>query len=56
MFNFSAAVLNIFGCISREMVDCFHTISHDKDCRAVVVSGAGKMFTSGRPTHLLGKH
>ncbi|KAI0241883.1 Delta(3,5)-Delta(2,4)-dienoyl-CoA isomerase, mitochondrial [Lamellibrachia satsuma] len=31
----------------REMVQCFQTISTDKDCRAVVVSGAGKMFTSG---------
>ena len=37
----------MFGCIFREMVQCFQTISTDKDCRAVVVSGAGKMFTSG---------
>ncbi|XP_052023392.1 delta(3,5)-Delta(2,4)-dienoyl-CoA isomerase, mitochondrial [Apodemus sylvaticus] len=31
----------------REMVECFQKISKDSDCRAVVVSGAGKMFTSG---------
>ncbi|KAK2181803.1 hypothetical protein NP493_375g01048 [Ridgeia piscesae] len=31
----------------RELVECFQAISVDKDCRAVVVSGAGKMFTSG---------
>ena len=28
-------------------MECFQAISVDKDCRAVVVSGAGKMFTSG---------
>lgn len=31
----------------RELVECFQKISKDSDCRAVVVSGAGKMFTSG---------
>ncbi|XP_005987949.1 delta(3,5)-Delta(2,4)-dienoyl-CoA isomerase, mitochondrial [Latimeria chalumnae] len=31
----------------REMVECFHKITDDSDCRAVVVSGAGKAFTSG---------
>ncbi|KAM4697226.1 delta(3,5)-Delta(2,4)-dienoyl-CoA isomerase, mitochondrial isoform 1-T1 [Rhinophrynus dorsalis] len=31
----------------REMVLCFRAISEDSDCRVVVVSGAGKMFTSG---------
>ncbi|XP_062329272.1 delta(3,5)-Delta(2,4)-dienoyl-CoA isomerase, mitochondrial isoform X1 [Osmerus eperlanus] len=30
-----------------EMVDCFSQIAADPDCRVVVVSGAGKMFTSG---------
>ncbi|XP_007953732.1 delta(3,5)-Delta(2,4)-dienoyl-CoA isomerase, mitochondrial [Orycteropus afer afer] len=30
-----------------EMVECFHKIAKDADCRAVVISGAGKMFTSG---------
>ncbi|XP_053577568.1 delta(3,5)-Delta(2,4)-dienoyl-CoA isomerase, mitochondrial isoform X2 [Bombina bombina] len=30
-----------------EMVLCFRAISEDADCRAVVISGAGKMFTSG---------
>ncbi|KAM9801465.1 delta(3,5)-Delta(2,4)-dienoyl-CoA isomerase, mitochondrial [Neosynchiropus ocellatus] len=29
------------------MVDCFHQISEDQDCRVVVVSGAGRVFTSG---------
>ncbi|XP_051018768.1 LOW QUALITY PROTEIN: delta(3,5)-Delta(2,4)-dienoyl-CoA isomerase, mitochondrial [Acomys russatus] len=31
----------------RELVECFQKISKDSDCRAVVISGAGKMFTSG---------
>ncbi|ERE46486.1 delta(3,5)-Delta(2,4)-dienoyl-CoA isomerase, mitochondrial isoform X1 [Cricetulus griseus] len=31
----------------RELVECFQKISQDSDCRAVVLSGAGKMFTSG---------
>ncbi|XP_051813538.1 delta(3,5)-Delta(2,4)-dienoyl-CoA isomerase, mitochondrial-like isoform X1 [Acanthochromis polyacanthus] len=31
----------------REMVECFTEISEDPDCRVVVVSGAGKIFTAG---------
>ncbi|XP_069042506.1 delta(3,5)-Delta(2,4)-dienoyl-CoA isomerase, mitochondrial [Lepisosteus oculatus] len=31
----------------REMVQCFSQISADPECRAVVVSGAGKIFTAG---------
>ncbi|KAM5296067.1 delta(3,5)-Delta(2,4)-dienoyl-CoA isomerase, mitochondrial [Glossophaga mutica] len=31
----------------REMVECFNKITQDADCRAVVISGAGKMFTAG---------
>ncbi|KAM4824979.1 delta(3,5)-Delta(2,4)-dienoyl-CoA isomerase, mitochondrial-like [Thomomys bottae] len=31
----------------REMVECFNKIARDPNCRAVVVSGAGKMFTAG---------
>ncbi|KAM9317906.1 delta(3,5)-Delta(2,4)-dienoyl-CoA isomerase, mitochondrial isoform 2-T2 [Pholidichthys leucotaenia] len=30
-----------------EMVECFNSIAEDPDCRAVVVSGAGKLFTAG---------
>ncbi|KAK6183549.1 hypothetical protein SNE40_011008 [Patella caerulea] len=30
-----------------EMVGCFNQISEDSDCRAVVVTGAGKIFTAG---------
>lgn len=30
------------------MVDCFNQISEDAECRAVVFSGAGKLFTSGK--------
>lgn len=30
-----------------EMVDCFNEISGDPDCRVVVVSGAGRIFTAG---------
>lgn len=36
-----------FWVFFREMVECFNEISEDKDCRVVVVSGAGKIFTSG---------
>ncbi|XP_023142429.1 delta(3,5)-Delta(2,4)-dienoyl-CoA isomerase, mitochondrial isoform X1 [Amphiprion ocellaris] len=31
----------------REMVECFTEIAEDRDCRVVLVSGAGKMFTAG---------
>ncbi|CAM9882713.1 unnamed protein product [Lampetra fluviatilis] len=31
----------------REMVECFNRIADDNECRAVVVSGAGKVFSSG---------
>ncbi|XP_072835739.2 delta(3,5)-Delta(2,4)-dienoyl-CoA isomerase, mitochondrial isoform X1 [Pogona vitticeps] len=31
----------------REMVECFNKISQDPECHAVVISGAGKLFTSG---------
>ncbi|XP_054650512.1 delta(3,5)-Delta(2,4)-dienoyl-CoA isomerase, mitochondrial isoform X1 [Dunckerocampus dactyliophorus] len=30
-----------------EMVDCFNEISNDPDCRVVVFSAAGKVFTAG---------
>ncbi|XP_020794295.2 delta(3,5)-Delta(2,4)-dienoyl-CoA isomerase, mitochondrial isoform X1 [Boleophthalmus pectinirostris] len=30
-----------------EMVTCFNEISDDEECRVVLVSGAGKVFTSG---------
>ncbi|KAM9358666.1 delta(3,5)-Delta(2,4)-dienoyl-CoA isomerase, mitochondrial isoform 1-T1 [Symphorus nematophorus] len=30
-----------------EMVDCFNEIAVNPDCRVVVVSGAGKLFTAG---------
>ncbi|XP_068934713.1 delta(3,5)-Delta(2,4)-dienoyl-CoA isomerase, mitochondrial isoform X2 [Petaurus breviceps papuanus] len=31
----------------REMVECFNKIAQDPQCRAVVFSGSGKMFSSG---------
>ncbi|KAG8524441.1 Heterogeneous nuclear ribonucleoprotein L, partial [Galemys pyrenaicus] len=31
----------------REMVECFNKIAEDPDCRVVVMSGGGKMFTAG---------
>ncbi|KAM9263916.1 delta(3,5)-Delta(2,4)-dienoyl-CoA isomerase, mitochondrial [Morus bassanus] len=31
----------------REMVECFQDISRDSSCHAVVISGAGKIFTAG---------
>lgn len=33
--------------VCSEMVDCFNAIAGDPDCRVVVVSGAGKLFTAG---------
>lgn len=33
--------------VHREMVDCFRQIGDDSDCRAVVLTGAGKIFTAG---------
>ncbi|XP_040832282.1 delta(3,5)-Delta(2,4)-dienoyl-CoA isomerase, mitochondrial [Ochotona curzoniae] len=31
----------------REMVECFNKIARDTECRAVVISGAGKIFSAG---------
>ncbi|XP_033637870.1 delta(3,5)-Delta(2,4)-dienoyl-CoA isomerase, mitochondrial-like [Asterias rubens] len=31
----------------REMRDCFRKLATDSDCRVVLLTGAGKMFTSG---------
>lgn len=31
----------------RETAECFNEISADKDCRVIVLSGAGKLFTAG---------
>ncbi|ESO94289.1 hypothetical protein LOTGIDRAFT_232526 [Lottia gigantea] len=31
----------------REMVECFNQISDDSDCRAVIFTGSGKIFTAG---------
>ncbi|CAD5117355.1 DgyrCDS6135 [Dimorphilus gyrociliatus] len=31
----------------NEMIDCFNTLSFDPDCRVIVLSGAGKMFSGG---------
>ncbi|KAL5007940.1 hypothetical protein ScPMuIL_013521 [Solemya velum] len=36
-----------------EMKECFDRLSVDKDCRAVVLSGAGPMFTAGIDLSLL---
>lgn len=30
-----------------EMVECFNKLAEDPDCRVVVISGAGKIFTAG---------
>lgn len=32
----------------REMVELFNQLAGNPDCRVVVFSGAGKMFTAGR--------
>ncbi|XP_042202230.1 delta(3,5)-Delta(2,4)-dienoyl-CoA isomerase, mitochondrial [Callorhinchus milii] len=31
----------------RETVECFNQVARDADCRVIVVSGAGKVFTAG---------
>ncbi|KAL8611961.1 hypothetical protein ACOMHN_062590 [Nucella lapillus] len=31
----------------REMISCFTDLANDGDCRAVILSGAGKIFTAG---------
>lgn len=31
----------------REMVECFNAIARDQDCRVVLLTGAGKMFSAG---------
>lgn len=31
----------------KEFVTCFQQISNDKDCRTVVISGSGKIFSAG---------
>ncbi|GFS11693.1 delta(3,5)-Delta(2,4)-dienoyl-CoA isomerase, mitochondrial-like [Elysia marginata] len=31
----------------REMVECFNQLADDEDCRVVILSGAGKVFTAG---------
>jgi hypothetical protein len=31
----------------RDMPDCFEKISQDPDCRSVVLSAAGRLFTAG---------
>ena len=38
---------NFVSDVCREMVECFHQISDDSECRAVVLTGAGKLFTAG---------
>ena len=38
--------------VNREMVECFQQISEDTDCRAVVLTGAGKIFTAGKHSSL----
>lgn len=33
--------------IHRELKQCFDELSNDPDCRAIVLSGAGKLFSAG---------
>ena len=37
----------MYGDVCREMRECFGAIATDSDCRAVVLSGNGLMFTAG---------
>ncbi|NXV80763.1 ECH1 protein, partial [Atlantisia rogersi] len=39
----------------RELVECFRAITDDTSCRAVVISGAGKLFTAGIDLGELGR-
>lgn len=34
-------------CVPREMVECFNQLSTDPECRVVVLTGAGPVFTAG---------
>ena len=33
--------------LCRELKECFDGLNEDQDCRAIVLSGAGKIFTAG---------
>jgi len=34
-------------CMCRELLKCFEDLAGDSECRAVVLSGAGKNFSAG---------
>ncbi len=34
--------------LHSEMIECFRQLSVDPDCRAIVLTGAGKIFTAGK--------
>ena len=46
MILVSILITNFF--YNREMVECFKQIADDSNCRAVVLTGAGKIFTAGK--------
>lgn len=50
------AELLYFYFTCSEMVDCFNQIAEDSECRVVVFSGAGKVFTSGKAFRHLAKY
>lgn len=44
--NFSSIHLLVFF-FASELKACFDSLSENPDCRAIVLSGAGKYFTAG---------
>lgn len=47
---FYELIANMVVLYHREIRECFSKISNDADCRAVVLTGAGKIFTAGKCT------
>jgi len=37
----------------REIGECFQELNEDSKCRAVVLSGAGKIFTAGKLLYMI---
>ncbi len=35
----------------REIGECFNALDEDSDCRAIILSGSGKLFTAGNEKH-----
>ena len=40
---------------SREIGECFQQLAHDLDCRTIVLTAAGKIFSSGNRSFIIQK-